>query len=51
VSVSKPYSAVNMRQYCSPTSFCSAYGDFGLVDMSSRFGSVGVSPYAEDEPA
>src|SRR5713226_9849484 len=31
VTVSKPYSSVNMRQYCSPTSFCSAYGDFGRV--------------------
>ena len=37
--------------YCSPTSFCSAYGDSGFVGMASCFGSVGVLPYADDEPA
>ena len=34
-----------------PITFCSAYGDSGLGGMSSRFGSVGVLPYADDEPA
>ena len=31
--------------------FCSAYGDCGFDGIPSCFGSVGVSPYAEDEPA
>ena len=34
-----------------PITFCSAYGDSGLDGMSSRLGSVGVSPYSDDEPA
>src|SRR6266508_2715477 len=51
VTVSKPYNSVNIWQYCSATSFCRAYGDSGLAAMSSRLGSVGVSPYADDEPA
>jgi hypothetical protein len=51
VTVSSPYSAVNICMYCSPTSFCSAYGESGFVGMSSCFGSVGVLPYADDEPA
>src|SRR5207248_8229605 len=29
----------------------SAYGDSGLVGMSSRFGNVGVLPYSDDDPA
>src|SRR6185436_8023002 len=49
VTVSNPYRSVNIRQYCSPTSFCNAYGDLGLVGMSSRLGSVGVSPYADED--
>src|SRR5688572_26295018 len=51
VTVSKPYRRVNIWQYCSPTSFCSAYGDRGLGGMSSRLGSAGVSPYADEDPA
>src|SRR5918994_4140513 len=51
VTVSRPYNRVNIWQYCSPTSFWSAYGDSGPVDMVSTFGRVGVSPYAEEEPA
>src|SRR5512139_2008172 len=51
VTASKPYSLKNMAQYCSPTSFWRAYGDRGLVGISSRFGSVGVSPYADEDPA
>ena len=35
-----------MWRYCSPTTFCSAYGDSGLAGISSPFGSVGVLPYA-----
>jgi hypothetical protein len=31
--------------------FCNAYGESGLVGISSCLGSVGVSPYADDEPA
>src|SRR5829696_9880582 len=50
-TVSSPYSFVNICRYCSPTTFCSAYGDNGLLGMSSRLGSVGVLPYADDEPA
>jgi hypothetical protein len=42
---------VNIWQYCSATSFWSAYGESGFGGMSSRFGSVGVSPYADEEPA
>jgi hypothetical protein len=42
---------VNIRQYSVPITFCSAYGDSGLVGMSSRFGNVGVSPYSDEEPA
>src|SRR5215510_13383264 len=51
VTVSKPYSSVNIWQYCSATSFCSAYGDSGFGGISSCFGSVGVFPYADEEPA
>src|SRR5690242_14073178 len=51
VTVSRPYNFVNIWQYCSTTSFWSAYGDSGLVGMSSRFGRVGVLPYADEEPA
>jgi hypothetical protein len=51
VTVSKPYRRVNIWQYCSATSFCRAYGDSGFGGMSSRFGSVGVLPYADEEPA
>jgi hypothetical protein len=28
-----------------------AYGDIGIGRMSSRFGSSGVSPYADDDAA
>src|SRR6188472_2284704 len=51
VTVSSPYNCVNIWQYCSATSFCSAYGDSGAVGIVSTFGSVGVLPYADDEPA
>ena len=51
VTVSNPYNRVKMVLYCSTTSFWSAYGDIGFVAMSSHLGSVGVSPYADDEPA
>ena len=51
VTVSSPYSCVNIWQYCSATSFCSAYGDSGAVGIVSTLGSVGVLPYADDEPA
>jgi hypothetical protein len=40
-----------MRQYSVPITFWSAYGDSGLDGMSSRLGSVGVSPYSDDDPA
>src|ERR1041385_1751945 len=50
-TVSRPYRRVNICRYCSPTTFCSAYGDSGLAGMSSCFGSVGVFPYADEDPA
>ena len=50
-TVSVPYSLVNIWQYCSVTSFCSAYGESGAVGIVSTLGSVGVSPYADEEPA
>src|ERR1043165_9170036 len=50
-TVSSPYSWVNIRQYCSPTTFCSAYGDNGSEIMSSRLGRVAALPYAEEDPA
>src|SRR3954447_4476933 len=51
LTVSSPYSRVNICRYCSPTTFCRAYGDSGLVGMPSCFGSVGVSPYADEDAA
>ena len=51
VTVSSPYRLVNIWQYCSATSFCSAYGDSGAVAIVSTFGSAGVLPYADEEPA
>src|SRR5919106_6244781 len=51
LTVSSPYRRVNICRYCSPTTFCSAYGDSGLVGISSCFGKVGVSPYADDDAA
>jgi hypothetical protein len=51
LTVSRPYSVVNIFKYCSPTTFCSAYGDSGLTGISSCFGSVGVLPYADEEAA
>src|SRR5947209_6369558 len=50
-TVSSPYRRVNICRYCSPTTFCSAYGDSGFTGMSSCLGSVGVFPYADEEPA
>src|SRR5262249_61152326 len=51
VTVSRPYRRVNIWQYSSPTSFCNAYGESGAVGIVSILGSVGVSPYADEEPA
>ena len=51
MTVSSPYRLVNIWQYCSATSFWSAYGDSGAVAIVSTFGSVGALPYADDEPA
>ena len=51
VTVSSSYRSVNMRMYCSPNSFCNAYGESGAVAIVSTFGSVGVLPYADEEPA
>src|SRR5881409_1536652 len=51
VTVSRPYNCVNIWQYCSATSFCREYGDSGAVGIVSTFGSVGVLPYADDDPA
>ena len=42
---------MNIRQYSVPIAFCSAYGDSGLDGISSVFGSVGVSPYSDEDPA
>src|SRR5213083_2418778 len=51
LTVSSPYSVVNIWQYCSPTSFWSAYGDSGAVGMVSTLGSVAELPYAEEDAA
>ena len=40
-----------MLQYWLPTTFCNAYGDSGLVGMSSRLGNSGVLPYSDEDPA
>src|SRR5690349_16712393 len=43
--------AANARQYSSPASFVTAYGDNGFGTIPSCFGSSVVFPYADDDAA
>ena len=40
----------NMRAYCSPTYFCSAYGFSGFGVIVSTSGIFACSPYTDDDP-
>ena len=50
-TVSTPKSRCHTEPYSSPATLLAAYGEIGAVGWSSRLGSIGLSPYTDDDEA